>query len=120
MNFKDALLINEEIILEIKTEKYLDNFFDHIKNNYPVFFYQNKILKVEPKKYTSSNYLEIPVELSNKKSIYIKTGLETKELNIFINDVYNTAIQQNRFKEKDLESLKISLNKFKEKVINYK
>jgi hypothetical protein len=115
MNFKDALLINEGIILEATTEIYLNKFN---LGNGPISNYLNNIVKIEVKNF--NNTLSFPAKLSNGETIDIPVKKDSIELNKFIKDVYNTAINKNTYTDGDLESLKISLNKFKQKVINYK
>lgn len=113
MNFKDALLINEGIILEATPERYLNAF---IKNNYDLtstIKFNDRIIGSEP--IATKFGLVIP---NNDDDIPLGKG-ETRQIINFRDRVIELA------KEKELSNNKIitltnCLNDFSKKVNNYK
>ena len=116
MNFKDALLINEGIILELRTEDYVNLFK---KNGLGKMNSINKrYINTEPKFYDNLPYKTIPFYDSKKNYKKIKVGCTSAELYDFINDTLEVA-KQKSFNEYDLTNLKQSLNDFKKLIVNY-
>lgn len=114
MKFKEALLLNEELILEATPKKYLNEF---IKGDYSINYakkFNDRILKVD---IINSRWgKSIPW---GEEGAEIPVGFKTKQLEDFSSEVLNLA------KEKELDNsqlltLKNALKDFEEKVISKK